>query len=261
MATRWEIARRMRRLRPGWAAVHPAGIGIPTPPEPIPGDGNIWIPMGLLASVEMVGRDPAEVIRAIEGQTFLSSNTGVFTVSSSRANPSVAVITPVGVGSAALQLAADADPGNPFVPLVGEIMVNVFRKATALWLFYVESGSTEELRAPIVAGSVVFDVPAGRTFTVRVEGRDDKGIIVPLSNVFFDNGGSLKYHWTPTNPVDPYRAILTPDTIGGSGFIITADGDPSPGSSPLSISGGVNLLDDPLADHLTATVTYGPTTS
>lgn len=255
------IARILRRKLGGGV---PSGAPPIAPPATDVAGDTIYIPMGFAARVNVSGRDANEALRDIENTKAVSSNPGVFRVvygqTPEQSLPEdVVLLYPVTVGTATLTITSDADPSAPEVPLSDTITVVTYRVATQLVFYYTEAGSTNELPIPIVAGSPVLDLAVNSGgATIRVEGRDEAGYIVPLTNPAFDNGGSGVFHFTSTTTPDPYRAVLVIDSVGGSGFNVTADGDPSPNVAPLELFCAVNINDLTIATHLTETVSLEP---
>ncbi len=221
--------------------------------------------MGFRARIKVVGIGGG-IPRDIENVTAESSDPEIFLVEDPESPISPApppddeiAIRAVSVGTATLTIRADSEPDVPDVPLTDTVTIIVYRVATRLVLYYTEAGSTDELLAPLnpalQAQPKFTGMPFNTTYTLRIEGRDGDGNVVPLENITWDNGGSIAFHFADVSPADPYRKILTPDDNANDRiFIITADGDPSPTAVSLSLTGSVTIsTSDLLATILTET--------
>lgn len=239
---------------------------IPALTPPLELGDTLYLQMGYRARINVAGIGGG-VLQDIEDVTASSSDPGIFVVedpTEAAAIPAppadVVVIRAVSPGTATLTIRADAEPATPDVPLTDTVTIIVYRVATQLVLYYTESGSTDELLAPLnVLGNPEFFVPFNTTFTLRVEGQDREDNVVELSNiVWFEN--SVSFRFDDTVPPDPYRKVLVPeDNATERAFTITADGDPSPAATTLTMEGRVNIsTDDLLATILTETYSIEP---
>jgi hypothetical protein len=247
---------------PAWSQFVPSFLSltrgrknIPPPLDPVVGD-TINIPLGEIARVKMTGQDDDGITRGLEDQRFgygvalatllTSSNNGVFTIGpDDPPDPAVAVITSVGPGTAGLVLSADADLGPTGLLLQKILTVNVYSIATRIALFYTAGGNE------IQAAFDVIKVPLNETTTVRVEGRDDLGNVIVLQGTVWQDDGVERYSLSQADPPDVNKRVLTPISIGSLTLPISADGDPSAGTSMVYLFPTVSVL-DPLATHLVA---------
>lgn len=222
---------------------------------------TVWIPLGFYAVVVVAGRDATETERTIESVKGVSSNESVFTLPA--LTPFVVpagslYLDSVSVGTGTLTITADAAAANeqiPDVPITDTLTVVVYRVATQLVVYFTEAGSTNELRVPVIAGFVTLQLPINTTATIRVEGQDAAGTVVPLTTVAFQMQGG-EAHLVAT--ADPAIVTLVPDTNGSGTFKVTADGDPSPGAASLSVICSVSLHSFLRPTHLTETYSVAP---
>lgn len=123
--------------------------------------------------------------------------------------------------------------------------IEVYKVATRIVAYYQVAGSPHEM----LASDEVIRVPFNQTATVRIEGQDEHGNVVPLSGIAWHEELAETYTLSPPPPPDPQKRILTPILIGSDPLPINADGDPSPGTAPLFVSLMVSVLDR-TATHL-----------
>jgi hypothetical protein len=200
---------------------------IPPPLEVAVGK-TIRIPLGQgkIARVQVVGLDALEAIKDLEHEAFASTDVRVFTCTFAP-ETGLAFLTPTGVGTASLGVKADAYIGEGEILLTDVFTVEVYPIATQLRLYYQPAGAAREVLLP--AGGGVIDLRLGSTATVRVEGIDDMGNVVPLQSQAFSTL-SDKFHIDPASPPEAGKAVLVPDALTGfleNILIVTADGDPS----------------------------------
>lgn len=247
------IARRLRRK---------FGGGVPSGAPPIPGPpldlGNtLYVQMGFRAVINVYGRDGNETVRDIESTTFASSDTSVFNVRYD-SDADYGYVIPVSVGTGTLTIKSDAAAANeqePVVPITDTITVITYRVATRLVFYYTEAGSTDELLVPVLAGTTILQLPTNTTCTIRVEGQDDDGNVVPLSNVVFGvSGAGISIAAT----ADPNAVTVTPLTNDISSVDVTADGDPSPATASLFAQCLIGTHLFLRATHLTETYSIEP---
>lgn len=248
-------------LKRKYQGVASGGPPIASPPALVQND-TVYIPMGFAANLVVEGRVQAGDLGDLDAATFESSDTSIFIVgrvAPIELNPYnntwtawEAQLVPRAVGTATLTITADVETQNePYnmsvVPITDTLTVVVYRVATQLVFYFTEQGSTDELPANDGAGNPYLQIPKNKTATLRVEGQDDAGNVVPLSSVVFDSMGSGNYHFVATS--DPNTYTVVPDgPAGGSPATVSADGDPSPSASNLS-----TLLDIEISEPATAT--------
>jgi hypothetical protein len=226
-----------------------AGVEIPPPLEVLVGD-TIKIPFGIgkVARVQIVGLDELEVVKDIEHEFFRTTDRKVFTASF-EPETGLAILTPVGVGTASLAVKADALVGDGEIPLEDLFAVEVYPIATAIRLYYQPVGSDREILLPLAGG--VIDLRLNTNANVRMEGIDARGNVVPLQAQAFSTL-SNKFHIEPADPPEAGKAVLVPDALTGfieNILVVEADGDPSDSVAPLSNDFLVRVSDS-MATHL-----------